>query len=162
MVGAVQLSEITGGHGMKDWTEHHSGIEWPEGDNLKWQYMSSSGWRDTRHAEEHWNSGTRVRYREREAEMVKVFFSDDESISYLGKVIDRWILLAAPIAAYHKTMKYMACDADGQVSVCSEKHKIGSKGEWWIRYGEAEFICYIPKEAMPANWTTAIVELVHE
>jgi hypothetical protein len=146
---------------MSDWTEYNSTMEWPEGDNMEWQAMFGSSWNETTVPNRWWETGMRVRFRKREAEMVKVSFSGNESISYLGKVIDRWMFLAAPIAAYYKSMKYMACDEDGEVYVYEEMPS--TCGQYWYDdINDNERIATIPKEAMPENCKTAIVELVHE
>jgi hypothetical protein len=146
---------------MSGWTEYRAGDEWPAGDNFKWEVRLDGAWTETDTPFDDWDTGLRVRYREREVKMVKIHYTGVKFYQISGGTIHEWVRLAAPIAAYHKSMKYMACDADGQVSVCSEKHKISVEYEWWIRNGEAKFICDIPKEAMPADWKTAIVELVH-
>jgi hypothetical protein len=44
------------------WIEYHPGLEWPEGDNIKWQYRASMSWQNTDNAYEHWSTGTRVRF----------------------------------------------------------------------------------------------------
>ena len=148
---------------MKDWTEYRAGDEWPEGENLEWQKNIDGVWVKAPEPAIAWSNGHRIRYREREPEMVKAIFFDDGSISYIGNVIDRWMFLAAPIAAYHKDMRYMACDEDGEVWLSDTMIK--PEDDCWI-LSEAEGIVHhiatIPFDAMPADWTTAIVELAHE
>jgi hypothetical protein len=29
---------------MSEWTEYHPGLEWPEGDNVEWQFKNTSEW----------------------------------------------------------------------------------------------------------------------
>jgi hypothetical protein len=148
---------------MSGWTEYRAGDEWPEGEQVKWEVNLQGEWFPTANPKNSWASGYRVRYRERESEMLKIAICQTGTyVLHETLEMPEWVRLAAPIAAYYKSMRYIACDADGQVSGCSGKHEIGSEGEWWIRNGEAEFICYIPKKAMPADWKTAIVELVFE
>jgi hypothetical protein len=149
---------------MSEWTEYRAGDEWPEGDNLEWQVRNGTEWKSDCGfiPEVAWDVGHRIRYREREAEMVKVSFSDDGSICYIGKVIDRWMFLAAPIAAYYKDMKYMALDGNKRVHVYKNKPDNTDYPDEWNTDEEYKLIAVIPPEAMPADWEAAIVELVHE
>jgi hypothetical protein len=148
---------------MSKWTEYRAGDAWHQDENLGWQKNVNGVWKETPEPAIAWSNGHRIRYRERESEMLKIAICQTGTyVLHETLEMPEWVRLAAPIAAYYKSMRYMACDADGQVSGCSGKHEIGSEGEWWIRNGEAEFICYIPKKAMPADWKTAIVELVFE
>jgi hypothetical protein len=143
---------------MSEWTEYRSGDEWSQDENLEWQKNVDGVWKEAPEPAIAWSSGHRIRYREREDEMVKVSFSDDGSICYIGKVIDRWMFLAAPIAAYYKDMRYMACSSYGEVLVAEDMPIIQDR--WRAKHGQ--IIATISKKAMPDDWKTAIVELVFE
>jgi hypothetical protein len=149
------------GEEMNEWTEYHPALDWPEGDNVKWQYRASMGWKDTDHAYKHWITGTRVRYCKRDPEMGKVFFHK-AVITYHSCAQHIWIRLAAPIAAYHKDVKYMAIDENRFLHVYKNEPDNTYHPHEWHTNGEYELIAVIPKEAMPDDWKTAIVELVHE
>jgi hypothetical protein len=152
---------------MSGWTEYRAGDEWPEGENVKWQYMVGGKWWDTNTPRFDWEDGQRIRYRERELEMGKVFFHK-AVITYHNCAQHIWIRLAAPIAAYSKDMRYMAMDKDGDIRFHKElpkPHTRQSSGrEFWANEnGVGGLLLFnVPKEAMPDDWKTAIVELVHE
>jgi hypothetical protein len=61
-----------GGRMMSDWTEYNSTMEWPEGDNFKWEVRLDGAWTETDTPFDDWDTGLRVRYREREPEMPKL------------------------------------------------------------------------------------------
>jgi hypothetical protein len=67
-----------------------------------------------------------------------------------------------PDCRLSQDMKYMACDEDGEVYVYEEMPS--TCGQYWYDdINDNERIAFaIPKEAMPENCKTAIVELVHE
>jgi hypothetical protein len=50
---------------MSDWTEYHPGLDWPKGDNIKWQNLCGGKWHDIKESDpkEWWEYGHRVRYR---------------------------------------------------------------------------------------------------
>jgi hypothetical protein len=146
---------------MSDWTEYNSTMKWPENDNFKWEVRLDGAWTETDTPFDDWDTGLRVRYRGCEPEMPKLIFKRNNCYSVVGNVMEEWVRLAAPIAAYHKDMKYMACDEDGEVYVYEEMPS--TCGQYWYNdINDNERIATIPKEAMPENCKTAIVELVHE
>jgi hypothetical protein len=149
---------------MSEWTEYNITMEWPKGDNIDYQVRLDGEWEYTDHPEDDWDTGNRIRYREREPEMLKVYCD-----SNFGVYMDiPWIKapelirLAAPIAAYYKDMKYMAMDDDGVVYVYEKMPSAEIKDWKLVANTMHKLIAIIPKEAMPDNWKTAIVELVHE
>jgi hypothetical protein len=147
---------------MNEWTEYCQSPEWPAGDNLKWEVRLNRAWTETDTPFDDWDTGLRVRYCEREPERVKVIFMSKGQYSVSGNVAEEWVRLAAPIAAYHKGMRYMAMDENGFIHVYKNEPDNSNYPHEWHTAGEYKLIAHIPKEAMPADWKTAIVELVHE
>jgi hypothetical protein len=49
---------------MSEWTEYHPGLDWPEGDNVKWQNLRGGEWHDIKESDpkQWWEFGHRVRY----------------------------------------------------------------------------------------------------
>jgi hypothetical protein len=147
---------------MSEWTEYNITMEWPKGDNIDYQVRLDGKWGVSTVPIADWEDGQRIRFRVCEPEMMKVHFSDKTCIWYHPNRMPDWVRLAAPIAAYHKGMKYMALDGDGEVYVYEQMPSVVNR--YWEKVVDTEcaLIASIPKEAMPDDWKTAIVELVHE
>jgi hypothetical protein len=147
---------------MSEWTEYHPGLDWPECDNVKWEVNLQGEWSPTADPKNSWDSGYRVRYCKCEPEMLKLVFHADGSMSYsaIHGLLPEWVKLAAPIAAYHKDMRYMVCDKYGKVYICKVIPKPNDPD--WEIHGASVIIAFIPYKVIPDDWETAIVELVHE
>jgi hypothetical protein len=149
---------------MSEWTEYHPGLDWPEGDNVKWQNLCGGEWHDIKESDpkDWWEYGHRIRYRKREPEIPIITFKNYCYVYSGDRPWPEWVRLAAPIATYHRNMRYMAMDEDGVAYVFEEMPSLQSRYWGVVEETECERIATIPKEAMPADWEDAIVELVHE
>jgi hypothetical protein len=147
---------------MSDWMEHSARDDWPQDENLEWQKNVDGVWKEAPEPAIAWSNGHRIRYRERESEMLRVYCHSNHAF-YMDipwTKTPEWVRLAAPIATYYKNMKYMACDIDGRVCVFDYMPK--AQHQSWLSGFGYSLIAVVPPEAMPADWEAAIVELVHE
>jgi hypothetical protein len=47
---------------MSEWTEYHPGLDWPEGDNVEWQFKNTPEWLSTDSPKYWWEYGFRIRF----------------------------------------------------------------------------------------------------